>query len=515
MASILARHRNTNACKTTDFAELSLQTSGQIASGKTTYGALGLYQNNGNNIMSDLETGDIESCPGELLFEMAVAKGLNATRINGIDYDGMLRLASKALKAKNPSLAGAGVIAQMFSALSTTTHPPPPMAQEDLVTTLHIAVESGSISAKPTLEALAPHRLHQAIIDFRKSGGYNQERLLLLQHPRNLAAFLLAEEDEVTLVSTILSYKELRSTRNKALHIAAMLGKHQLIQVLVKEPGVVIDSTNTAGETPLYKACLAGQYRSVKILIDNGADPSIRVSPLRISCLQWLFAFSSDDMEKVASLLVSRGLSIQARVLPAVESAPNIYKWTASMHFPFHWPAGTPLHWAAHAESPDAVDVLLRLGAHVEEFDMMNDPGAQTALSMAMYWGHVKMVSHLLAKGANAARVDGRGCFQLHMVVGDRSLHNSLFSLARRFAQWCYHGSFENALASTRFCVAAITNAGVSVDCERPMGRTSSNFTPLADAVHRGDAVGVIALLEKGANADVLEDYSEQLPLHI
>jgi ankyrin repeat protein len=457
----------------------------------------------------------VDTYSAELLFEMAVAKAVDFNPTNGIDYEGILKLVGKASTAKIPSLAGAGVVAQLFSALASTTHPPPALTQEDLLIALHRAVGSGSISTRPILEAMDPQSLHEAMSEFRITGGYNQERYLFLQEHPNLEAILLAEQDDATVVRMLSSHQVMRNTRNTYLHVAAMVGKHELVQMLVKEPGVEIDSLNAAGETPLYKACLAGQYKSVKVLIDNGADPFIRVSHLKISCLHWLFAFPRDEMEDVASLFISKGFNIQARVNHASEGNPNAYKWATSMHFPFYWPAGTPLHWAAHAESTDAVDVLLKFGAAIDEPDFLENVGAQTALSMAMYRGSISMVSHLLEKDANAARIDGGGCSQLHIVVGDRLLHNTLFPLAKHFMQWCYHGSFENTLASARFCVAAIINAGISIDYQRPMGRTSTRLTPLLDAVHKKDAAGVIALLESGANADVVEDYTGKLPLHI
>ena len=447
---------------------------------------------------------------------MAVAKGVDFDPIHGIDYNGMLELVIKATTTQRlPSLAGAGVIAQLLCAFNSTSYPPRHISQENLVVALQRAIESGSIVARPTLEAIEPGRLKPALEVFQSRGSYNQEGHILQREVHGMTALSLAEQDHEGLTVMLSSKKAMRTTNNTELHIAAMLGKREIIEELVKKPGVSIDSLNNAGETPLYKACLAGQYEAVKILIENGADPCVRVSDLKISCLHWLFAFPLDDMEKTASLLTSKGLSVEARVLPASEITPEIPEWTRAMHFPFHWPAGTPLHWAAHAESPDAVDVLVRAGASVDQPDLIDDLRAQTALSMAMYRGSVNMVSHLLAKGANAARIDGRGCSQLHMIAGERTLYNTLFSLPKHFMQWCYQGGFENALASARFCVSKLTNAGISIDCERAMGRTTSKITPLQDAVNNKNTAAIIALLDGGANANVAESYTGKLPLHI
>lgn len=447
-------------------------------------------------MLRDLESGDVDTYPGELMFEMAVAKGIDFDPVRGIDYDGMLELVIKAISAeRRPSLAAAGVVAQLISAFDSTSHSPRCIDQQNLVVGLQRAVESGSVVARSTLEAVEPARLQAALEVFRSRGSYNQEGHILLEGAQWMA--------------------EVSPTNNSDLHIAAMFGKQEVIEELARSPDVEIDSLNSAGETPLYKACMAGRYEIAKILIDNGADPCVRVSDLQISCLHWLFAFPPGDMEKMASLLICKGLRVDARVLPASPLSPSIPEWAGTTQFPFHWPSGAPLHWAAHAESPEAVDVLLRAGAVVDEPDLSNDIRAQTALSMAMYRGSVNMVSHLLSKGANAARIDGRGSSQLHMVAGERTLYNTLFSLPKHFMQWCYLGNFESALASTRFCVSKIMDAGVSVDCERPMGRTTSELTPLQDAVNNKNTAAILALLEKGANANVTESYTDKLPLHI
>ncbi|RAQ98796.1 ankyrin repeat domain containing protein [Stemphylium lycopersici] len=494
-------------------SEIGSQASRKAAGRNQAPSALGLSRNHGGAIIRDLELGDVENYPGELLFEMAVAKGSDFNSIYGIDYSGVLELVRRSVMAKVPSLAGAGVVARMFSAFASTTRPPPPMDPEDFIVALYSAVASGSISARTVLRKMAPQRLDQAMKEFRITGGYNIERHLLSQRDCDMVVLALRERDDAATVRTLLSQPGMRGTQNTDLHIAALLGKHQLIQEIVSTTGIDINSMNAAGETPLYKACLAGQYESVRSLIKNGANPCIRVSPLEVSCLHWLFAFQSADMENAASLLISNGLETQARVLPAGNS--GAYEWTGSVHFPFHWPPGTPLHWAAHAESPDAVDILLRLGAAVDQPDLVDTVHAQTALSMAMYRGNTMMVSHLLNKGADASRIDGKGNSQLHMVVGNDTLGRTLFPLAKHFMQWCYHGTFEDALISRRFCIAAIVKAGVDIDCERPIGRSSSKNTPLLDAVHRNDAAGVIALLEAGANANIVEEYSQRLPLHI
>ncbi|KAH8707568.1 hypothetical protein GQ44DRAFT_816339 [Phaeosphaeriaceae sp. PMI808] len=57
--------------------------------------------------------------------------------------------------------------------------------------------------------------------------------------------------------------------------------------------------------------------------------------------------------------------------------------------------------------------------------------------------------------------------------------------------------------------------SGISVDFERPVGITSSKSTALVDAANKKDAPGIIALLDAGADANIAEDWSQKLPLHI
>ncbi|KAF2690590.1 hypothetical protein K458DRAFT_426076 [Lentithecium fluviatile CBS 122367] len=199
-----------------------------------------------------------------------------------------------------------------------------------------------------------------------------------------------------------------------------MLGKPDLIRSLVGQHDTSIDCLNSAGETPLYKACAAGQYESVMALMDLGASPLIRVVPLDVSCLHWAFLFPTDKMENVVSRLLSTGIAVDARVALTTRSGAQLEAdWIERNHFPFHWPAGTPLHWAAHATSTTAVDALLKHGAHVDELDLVEDDRAQTALAMALCRGSVSMVSHLIERGADTARIDNRGCSSMHIIVSD------------------------------------------------------------------------------------------------
>ncbi|KAF2851230.1 kinase-like protein, partial [Plenodomus tracheiphilus IPT5] len=314
--------------------------SNLAASRTRPHDAMSFYRNRGSTLLRDLERADVDTYPGDLLFEMAVAKGVDFDPRHGIDYDGMLKLVNKSTKTKVPSLAGTGVVAQIFSAFTSSTRPPPLIAQRDLVAALHTAVSSGSISARATLGDIAPQLLPGAMNAFQSYGAYNRESLLIRQDFDDLVSFPLADLDDAALIRKVSSLPAMRSTHNTDLHIAALLGKHKLIRMLIDKPGVNIDSPNAAGETPLYKACLAGQYESARVLLENGANPCVRVSPLEISCLHWLFAFPCHQMENVLSLLVAKGLEINARVLPANETTPKRYSWTGSLHFPFHWPAG-------------------------------------------------------------------------------------------------------------------------------------------------------------------------------
>jgi serine/threonine protein kinase/ankyrin repeat protein len=461
-------------------------------------------------ILEDLRANLTETFPGDLLFSMAISSLImRASK----DHAYVRKLINMSASAKSPSLVGMGVVSAVNTAIPSDGSPCDPLVEKEYVWR---ALASGSRTAIRAAQSMGPDMIREAQAEFRSKGGYNKESRLFQEDTLargNLRDQLAAAQRDWGTTDVPPLIGEMLKLRTGLLHVAAMLGDVDIIRALVEAKHKDVDETNLAGETPLYKACVAGQYEAARVLIELCADACVRVGPLQVTCLHWVFNFPSDKMELIARLLLSKGLSLDAKVLP--QRAKNEPDWVESHHFPFHWPIGTPLHWSAHAESQDAVDVLLRCGADVDELDIADDDRAQTPLAMAVYRGSLEMATHLSNSRANAARIDGRGCSLLSFLVADDCLYNTLNPVPKILFQWCAQGSYDRALAATKSLVQMITSAGIDVDTPRKRGNTGEFVTPLQDAAINNNAVGIIALLEAGADAEVVETYSRRLPLHI
>ena len=103
-----------------------------------------------------------------------------------------------------------------------------------------------------------------------KAAGYGQAGVLRL---------LLAAGADVNLptaeVTAPPSY-EAKSKLETALAIAARLGFHSAMRVLLSQPRVRVDQQDRHGDTPLHWAARKGDWRGVQILISAGADSSVQ-----------------------------------------------------------------------------------------------------------------------------------------------------------------------------------------------------------------------------------------------
>ncbi|KAF2633096.1 kinase-like protein [Macroventuria anomochaeta] len=203
---------------------------------------------------------------------------------------------------------------------------------------LYDGASSGSLLAIGDLFALDPQLASAARHRFQENTGYNQ--------------FFSP------LTATAISADFLTDTDgNTRLHYFSARGDHQkLAEVLrnLKEP-LGLDVKNRYGETPLYKACLIGSWESVELLCQHGANAAIPSFLNGLTCLHWLFNFSAACIDKALTALAESGGNVNALSMPV----PNI----VDCHFPFNWPAGTPLHFAVHAANFVAIKALLRRGA--------------------------------------------------------------------------------------------------------------------------------------------------------
>ena len=211
----------------------------------------------------------------------------------------------------------------------------------------------------------------------------------------------------------------------------------------------------------------------------------------------------------MAKLFLLKGASLKAKT--AIIVSEKVREHIPFDHCPFHWPHGTPFHWACFTQSFKAMDILLELGADVDELDSDGYDGAQTALGTVMDRADGLVVRYSMMKGADPQKIDGKGRNPLHLLAAE-DYQQGFFSLPKRVRWWIYHGSMDNHLKEVRSAVTALVDAGGVLEHRQDGPRQN---TALIDSIYSVDAGPVIALLEAGASAENAEIWSGRLPLHL
>lgn len=348
------------------------------------------------------------------------------------------------------------------------------------------AAASGSFTALWQLRQMSSFLEQQAWGDFRKNGGFSGSMSPIGISPRPSA---------VQGKNAVMQ-----------LHEAAIFGTGDDISKFANPFN--IDEVDGEGQTALYKAARAGNFETLKALVELNADASITTAVAHISCLHWLFMFDSGSIEAVVQMLRSRSADPSARTKVARQG--TYWRHVLFEHFPFHWPIGAPFHWACFTRSFPAMQALLQTGVDVDILDSETDDQAQTPLGMAMYRGDAEVVSFLLQCGASPNRVDGSGRNPMHMLALS-TYQNRLFKLPKCLYWWCNHGAQDSHIELVSKCVNLIVAAGGNINARR--GSSQQDNTPLLDAIVSKDGGVTLALLKAGADASLCDEL-ETLPFH-
>ncbi|KAI1077233.1 ankyrin [Whalleya microplaca] len=453
---------------------------------------------------SSLEVRKKCKIPPDVVFGMAICYSTSGYR----SRETILQLCDDAAKEEPGSAVAKSLLPWIHNAFD------PSWSAKNIDFVKQISYESasaGSLPVTPVVDLATTKYWEHAKDTFRNCGGYNKERA---NHQIKCQSVDLGEirevmlEQFIDLTSSLNIMSIVDQHENTILHIAVVAGRTDIAYHLIMRDHLIINKQNRYGETPLYKACLAGNYDLVKLLTENGADASIASKDFKISCLHWLFNFAAPNMRQVAEVLVGNGASVDARIMLVRDYGNR--RLIDLEHFPFHWPYGTPLHWACHAGSIHAAEALIKLGASPDAFDAPDDIRSHTSLGLAMHRGHSTIVSLLLRHGANPDLSDSKGLTPLHMLAADQEANRNL-SICKPFLRWCSHGSYENSLQESRNCISFVLDSGAKLDT-----RSKEGHTALIDAILSRDATTVMTLLQAGADTEISENiYNEKLPIHL
>jgi hypothetical protein len=316
-----------------------------------------------------------------------------------------------------PSNAAKAIVRNVLVANPEETPDELCLNTDQVLSLLFDATATGSFISSQDLKATDLERYWEARSIFQKHGGYNtplQAQNLtgkwFESSPKALDEWL-SEVDLHDMSNRIRKgYVHGATGGNTWLHVAATYGYTVIVHTIVSQHLIDVNAKNDAGETALYKACLAGHYNVVRVLVEHGADASLSVGQSQITCLHWLFGFEPNQMESVATLLISAKGEVSARV-------HSVYKIPTSEHFPFFWPVGTPFHWACYTNSIAAAAILLDKGSAIDELDETDQFNGRTGLVLAMLRGSPTMVRFLLSRGADPKRTNSHGASPLHSLI--------------------------------------------------------------------------------------------------
>jgi ankyrin repeat protein len=301
---------------------------------------------------------------------------------------------------------------------------------------------------------------------------------------------------------------------SKALRITEALrkGDRRTVQRMVREDPKAASARAAGGATPLMYAALYGDADSVRLMLENGANPNDS-NEAGATALMWAI----DDPNKV-ELLLDRGANVNART--------SIGR--------------TPLLMAASRFGSSAVvKTMLDRGA---------DPSAMcgslfgpiTPLGEAARSGDAEVIRMLLAKGANpktagflpvyfAYRANCSKCLDLLLPNADKQTLTmaamfslppfgdgaSLQAIIARGADWnAKDESGQTMLLRIAHsdtlpldAVKTLIDEGIDVNAKGPAGETALDI-----AKRRGDTAIVDLLVKAGAKSDAAGDQPNPQP---
>ena len=241
---------------------------------------------------------------------------------------------------------------------------------------LFAAASSGSHIALEDLFDVDRDLYHAAAEPFRRKscemmpGFLGKEILEAVQrayHISNEAACVREVQESLRsadLISMRLVEGDISSSTFGLLAYSAALGYHDTIRGLL---AIGLDCNKRVGPsdaTPLLVACIYGRYDAIKVLLEGGADVTIR-NAYGLSPLHSLASLGDDaQLQEIARILVKKGADLHAKGFVPRSRAMNRFLAENEIL------SGTPLHFAVYGGRIAFVKTLLELGARPLERDM-------------------------------------------------------------------------------------------------------------------------------------------------
>uniref|UniRef100_T1IZZ0 Palmitoyltransferase n=1 Tax=Strigamia maritima TaxID=126957 RepID=T1IZZ0_STRMM len=189
------------------------------------------------------------------------------------------------------------------------------------------------------------------------------------------------------------------------LHWAAINNRKDIGKYYISK-GAVIDTLG--GElmsTPLHWATRQGHLSMVVLLMQYGADPSLRDGE-GCSCIHLAAQFGHTA---VVAYFIAKGQNINMADrngmtplmwacyrVPAVDPARLLVTLGASVSMTDRYHGNTPLHWAVFSKNHNAITLLVSSGANLEEVNVQNETPLDLAKIQKYSWAIKKLEDEMV-----------------------------------------------------------------------------------------------------------------------
>ena len=236
---------------------------------------------------------------------------------------------------------------------------------------LHRSAASGSHTLVRLL--LDHDRSHgHRLLDMRNAEGQTPLHLAVINGHVEVMRLLLAEGADPSVQD---------ANGRTILHEMARSRELATVKELLQIEAVrsLLNVLNTQGHTPLHLAVINGHVKVMRLLLAEGADPTVRDLGGR-TVLHWAAWFGeSATVTELLLIEAVRGL-LDAKMTAPFDVIPSLF-WKGSAR-PLYEPHGTALHVAVAARHKSIAQELLNAGADWTE--IKDDRTGQTAEEMSM-----------------------------------------------------------------------------------------------------------------------------------
>ena len=292
-----------------------------------------------------------------------------------------------------------------------------------------------------------------------------------------------------------------------ALHFAMNSANEAVVDVLLArgaDPNIRDEGDNAY---PLHFAAERGEFGIVRKLIEHGADPIGTGDGHDLEVIGWATVFARAPQPELVRYLLEHGARhniLSAVATGDVQAIRDIVRQSPGELNRIM--DGTnrhrrPLHLAVIQRQPQALEVLLALGAGLETEDV----GGLTALDQAALNGERDMAEQLIAAGATL-RLPAAVALGRELEV-ERLLREDPHAL-RPGGRWDKLLIRASERASGAL-IETLVRAGASVhtrDDARTAVDGTHGYTALHAAAFHGNVDAIRALIRHGANPTVRED---------